>query len=86
MAKNTTFALGEHFDGFIQQQVDAGHYGSANEVVRDALRVMEAGLKRRAAFDAAIEAGMNDVAAGRVHSHEQVWAGLDAKRNARRAK
>jgi antitoxin ParD1/3/4 len=37
----TSLSLGEHWEVFIRNEIASGRYGSASEVVRDALRAME---------------------------------------------
>ncbi|MGH8613070.1 MAG: type II toxin-antitoxin system ParD family antitoxin [Gammaproteobacteria bacterium] len=41
LAMPSSYAVGEHFEQFIKQQVEGGRYASASEVVRDALRLLE---------------------------------------------
>jgi antitoxin ParD1/3/4 len=49
--------LGDHFEQFIQQQVDSGRFSSASEVVRTALRMMEAEEERNKVLNKALARG-----------------------------
>jgi len=56
MTKSTSFNLGKHYDEFISSQVKAGRYGSASEVMREGLRLVE---ERVSALEA-LKAELND--------------------------
>ena len=57
MAKNTSILLGEHFEKFITKEVSSGKYGSASEVVRTALRMLESEEEKKAALIKALIKG-----------------------------
>jgi antitoxin ParD1/3/4 len=75
----SSYTLGQHFEASIQAQLASGRYNNASEVVRDALRLMEERERRLAAVDAAIERGLADVRAGRVHDADAVFDELEAR-------
>ncbi len=57
MAKNTSFVIGEHFVSFIETQIAEGRYGSASDVVRAGLRLLEEQETKLAALRAALVEG-----------------------------
>lgn len=75
MAKNTSITLGEHFEGFITQQVAEGRYASASEVVRAALRQLEDTEKKAAALRRLLEEGEKSGTA--EYSYEALMNELD---------
>lgn len=57
MPRNTSVSLGEHFTGFISAQVETGRYGSASDVVRAGLRLLEEHEARVRTLQAALDEG-----------------------------
>lgn len=76
MARNTSISLGEHFDGFIAEQLDSGRYGSASEVVRAGLRLLENNECKLAALRQALAEG--EQSGITEYGFESVVAELDA--------
>ena len=82
LAKNTSFSLGEHFSDFIEAQVSEGRYGSASDVVRASLRLLEEQEAKLAALRTALIAGEESGPAKPLN----VKAFLAAKRKTKMAK
>ena len=66
MSKNTSIALGEHWQAFIKKQVSNGRYGSASEVIRNALRLLEQQDAKMEMLRAALIEGEVSGTAGRL--------------------
>ncbi len=41
MARNTSVSLGNHFVELVDEQVESGRYGTASDVIRAGLRLLE---------------------------------------------
>jgi antitoxin ParD1/3/4 len=77
MAKNTSVSLGDHFEGFISHQIEAGHCGSASEVARAGLRLLEDSEDKPAALRRMLTEGEQS---GRAdYNYEAFIAELDAR-------
>jgi antitoxin ParD1/3/4 len=57
MARNTSFTLGDHFGSFVEAKIAEGRYGSASDVVRAGLRLLEEQETRLEALRAALVEG-----------------------------
>jgi antitoxin ParD1/3/4 len=66
MAKNTSISLGDHFEGFINAQVESGRYGSTSEVIRASLRLLEERERRISTLRQALIHGENSGDAGEL--------------------
>jgi antitoxin ParD1/3/4 len=79
MPRNTSITLGDHFAGFVDQQVGSGRYNSASDVVRAGLRLLEEQETQLAALRTALIEGETSGTARPL----DVEAFLKAKRSAR---
>ena len=76
----SSYAIGQHFERFIKNQIAQGRYASASEVVRDALRLLEEVEQRRAAaLETLREEIRTGLASGEGKSADEVLARLEGK-------
>lgn len=71
--------LGKQLEGYLQQLVDSGRYGSKSEVLREGVRLVQDRETRLLALDAAIQRGVADAEAGRTKSVQDVFKRLSKK-------
>lgn len=82
MARNTSVSLGDHFVSFIDAQVQGGRYGSASDVVRAGLRLLEEHEVKVKSLEAALIAGEQS-GEPRPFDHEAFLSRMRAKHAAR---
>ena len=76
----TNLSLGEHWEVFIKNEIASGRYGSASEVVRDALRGMEERKSKLEALRAHLSEGASQARSGEFvqdYSIDNIMANLD---------
>ena len=76
-----SYAVGDHFDKFIREQIESGRYNSAEEVVCEGLRLVE---EREARFRALKDHIDRAIEEGGSFSDEEVGQYLEEERRKRR--
>ena len=59
MGRNTSVALGDYFENFVDNKVSAGRFKNASEVIRAGLRLLEEEESKLIALRNAIQEGIN---------------------------
>jgi len=59
MGRNTSVALGDHFENFVDKKVSTGRFKNASEVIRAGLRLLEEEESKIIALRKAIDEGIN---------------------------
>jgi antitoxin ParD1/3/4 len=68
--------LGENLEKVVADLVENGRYNSKSEVLREGVRLVQEREARLRELDAKIQAGLDDIEAGRVYPAEEVFAEL----------
>ena len=63
MGRNTSVALGDYFENFVDSKVSAGRFKNASEVIRAGLRLLEEEESKIIVLRNAIQEGINSGAA-----------------------
>ncbi|MCM1491144.1 MAG: type II toxin-antitoxin system ParD family antitoxin [Muribaculum sp.] len=57
--RTTSVALGNDFENFVRNKISQGRYNNASEVIRAGLRLLEENENKLAAFQTAIQEGID---------------------------
>jgi len=74
----TSLSLGEHWEVFIRNEVSSGCYGSASEVVRSALRILEERKTKLETLRAHLAEGATQAARGEFVQDYSIDKQMDA--------
>ena len=78
-AKMISADLGKNLEGYVQELVEGGRYGSKSEVLREGVRLIQERETQQEALKALIAKGMTDIEEGRTVPAEDVFSRLKAK-------
>ena len=81
MKKNTSIALGDYFESFVENKISQGRYKNASEVIRAGLRLLESEENRLLALKNAIQKGVDSGVAIDFNPNQYLES-LKAKRRA----
>lgn len=57
MGKNTSVALGDHFEKFVSSKIQSGRFSNASEIIRAGLRLLETEETKIEALNKALKEG-----------------------------
>lgn len=80
--KNTSVALGDYFDRFVQDQLTSGRYKNASEVIRAGLRLLEYEEDKVKALRTAIQEGLQSQSVANFQFDDNLQK-LKAQKNGR---
>ena len=80
MGRNTSIALGDHFEHFVDSKVSAGRFKNASEVIRAGLRLLEEEESKIIALKNAIHEGIVSVIAKSLYPKKLLSKFKSAKR------
>lgn len=78
--------LGKKLENYVDELVRTGRYKSREEVLSEGVRLVERREQQRTAVDRALEAGIADAEAGRVHAADSAFAALRQRYQAQATK